>query len=64
MATALVDNKNNTDTAQNRYPIKMYQGGPPHEPFFIAINNRGQVIISPNKKTVAMYVVGELEVLI
>ena len=61
---ALVDNKNNTDTAQNGYPIKMFQGGPPHEPFFIAIDNQGQVIIGPNKKTVAMYVVGELEVLI
>ena len=61
---ALVDNKNNMDIAQNGYPIKMYQGGPPHEPFFIAINNQGQVIIGPNKKTVAMYVIGELEVLI
>ena len=39
MVTALVNNKNNTDTAQNRYPIKMYQGGPPYEPFFIAIDN-------------------------
>ena len=42
----------------------MYQGGPPHEPYFIAINSRDQVIIGPNKKTVAMYVVGELEVLV
>ena len=42
----------------------MFQGGPPHEPYFIVINNRGQVIISPNNKTVATYVVGELEVLI
>ena len=42
----------------------MYQEGSPHKPYFIAINNQGQVIISPNKKTVAIYVVGELEVLI
>ena len=42
----------------------MYQEGPPHEPFFIAINCQGQVIIGPNKKTVAMYVLGELEVLV
>ena len=42
----------------------MFQGGPPHELFFIAIDNQEQVIIGPNKKTVAMYVVGELEVLI
>jgi len=61
---ALVDNKNNTETSRNRYPIKMFQEGPLHEPFFIAIDNWGQVIISSNKKTVAMYVVGELEVLV
>jgi len=42
----------------------MFQGGSPHEPYFIAINNRGQVIIGPNKKIVATFVVGELEVLI
>jgi len=59
-----VDNKNNTETSRNGITIKMFQGGPPHKPFFIAIDNRDQVIISPNKKTVAMYVVGELEVLI
>ena len=42
----------------------MFQGEPPHKPFFIAVDNQEQVIIGPNKKTVAMYVVGELEVLI
>ena len=42
----------------------MYQGGPPHKPYFIAINNQGQVIIGLNKKTVTMYVVRELEMLI
>ena len=42
----------------------MYQEGPLYEPYLIAIDNRGQVIIGPNKKTVATYVVGELEVLI
>jgi len=59
-----VDNKNNTETSSNGITIKMFQGGPLHELFFIAINNRDQVIIGSNKKTVAMYVVGELEVLI
>jgi len=62
--TALVNNKNNMETSRNRYTIKMFQGESPHELFFIAINNRDQVIIGPNKKTVMMYVVGELEVLI
>jgi len=42
----------------------MFQKGLPHEPYFIAIDNRGQVIIGTNKKIVATFVVGELEVLI
>jgi len=61
---ALVDNKHNTETSRNSYPIVMFQGDLLHEPYFIAINNQGQVIIGPNKKTVAIYVVGELEILI
>jgi len=42
----------------------MYQGRPPHKPYFIAIDNRGQVIIGSNKKTVTIYMVRELEILI
>ena len=42
----------------------MFQGGLPHEPYFIAIDNRRQIIIGSSKKTVATYVVGELEVLV
>ena len=42
----------------------MYQGGPPYEPYFIAIDNQELAIISSNKKMVAVYVVGELEVLV
>ena len=61
---ALVYQKHNTEISRNGYPIAMFQGGPSHEPYFIAIDNWEQVIISPNKKTVAIYVVGELEVLI
>jgi len=37
---------------------------PPHEPYFIAIDNREQVIIGPGKKIVATHMVGELEVLV
>jgi len=59
-----VNQKYNTETSRNGYPIIMFQGGPPHEPYFIAIDNQEQVIISSNKKTVATYVVGELKVLI
>ena len=61
---AFIDNKHNTEMLRNGYPINIYQGGPPHELYFIAINNWGQVIIGPNKKMVATYMVRELEVLI
>jgi len=61
---ALVDNWHNTKTTRNGYLIKMYQEGPPHELFFIAIDCQDQVIIEPNKKTVVTHVVGELEVLV
>ena len=64
IAMALVDNRHNTETSRNGLLIKMYQGGTPHEPFFIAINCRGQVIIGLNKKIVATHVLGELEVLV
>jgi len=64
VATAFLDKKKNTDTARNGCQISMYQGGPPHEPYFIAIDNRDQIIIGPSKKIVATHVVGELEVLI
>jgi len=42
----------------------MFQEGPPHELYFIAIDNRKQIIIGPSKKIMATHVVGELEVLI
>ena len=63
IAITLVEGKHNMEMSWNGYPIVMYQGGPPHKPYFITINNQGQVIISLNKKTVVIYVV-ELEVLI
>jgi len=62
--TAFLDKKKNTHTARNGCQIPMYQGGLPHEPYFIAIDNRDQIIIGPSKKIVATHVVGELEVLI
>ena len=39
VAIILVDNKYNTKKLQNGYSITMFQGGPSHEPYFIAINN-------------------------
>ena len=64
VATAFLDKKHNTETARNGYQIHMFQEGPLHEPYFIAIDNKDQVIIGPSKKIVATHVVGELEVLV
>jgi len=64
VATAFLEKKHNTDTARNGYQIHMFQGGPPHEPYFIAMDNKDQIIIGPSKKIVATHVVGELEVLV
>jgi len=64
VATAFVERKHNMDTSRNGFQIHMFQGGPLHEPYFIAINNKDQVIIGPSKKIVAMHVVGKLEVLV
>ena len=64
VAMAFIDRKRNTDMARNGCQIPMYQGGPPHEPYFIAIDNKDQIIIGPSKKIVAMHVVEELEVLV
>ena len=64
VAIAFLERKHNTDTARNGFQIHMFQGGPPHEPYFIAMDNKDQIIIGPSKKIVATYVVGELEVLV
>ena len=61
---AFLERKHNMDTARNGYQIYMFQKGPPYEPYFIAIDNKDQVIIGPNKKIMATHVVGELEVLV
>ena len=64
MATTFLERKHNTDTARNGFQIHMFQEGLPHEPYFISIDNKDQVIIGPSKKIVATHVVGELEVLV
>ena len=64
IAMAFLEKKYNTDTARNGHQIHMFQGGPPHEPYFIAMDNKDQIIIDPSKKIVATHVVGELEVLV
>jgi len=61
---AFIKEKHSTEISQNGFSIFMYQRGPLHKLYFIAVNNWGQAIIDPTKKIVATYVVGELEVLI
>jgi len=43
---------------QQGFPIKMYMGGLPYEPYFITLISQGQIVIGPMKKLVATYVVG------
>jgi len=61
---AFMEEKHNIETSRNSYLITMYQKEPPHKLYFIAIDNQGQVIISPNKKIVAIHVIGKLEILV
>jgi len=60
---AFMERKHNTDIARNGCQIHMFQVGPPYEPYFIAIDNKDQVIMGPSKEIAATHVVGELEVL-
>jgi len=59
-----LNKKHNTETSRNEYQIPMFQEGLPHEPYFIAIDDRDQIIIGPSKKIVSTHVVGKLEVLV
>ena len=51
IAIAFLEKKYNIETLCNGFPIFMYQGGPSYKLYFIAINLKGQPIISPNKKS-------------
>ena len=64
VAMVFLDKKYDTDTARNGYQIHILQGGSLHEPYFIAKDNKDQIIIGPSKKIVATHMVGELEVLV
>jgi len=50
VATVFLNRKQNTNTSRNGCQIPMYQGGPPYEPYFIAIDNKDQIIIGPSKR--------------
>jgi len=64
VAMTFLEKKHNMEISRNGYQIHMFQGGLLYKPYFIAIDNREQLIIGPSKKIVATHVIGELEVLI
>ena len=64
VAITFLEQKHNMETVRNGYQIPMFQGGPPHKPYFIAMDNKDQIIIGSSKKIVATHVVGELEILV
>ena len=47
---ALVDNWHNTETSRNGYPIKIFQGGPPHEPFLLPSIIKNKLLSVPTRK--------------
>ena len=55
--------KYNADTTRKGFPIEMYMGDLPHEPYFITLTLQGQLIMGPIKKIVALYMVGDLALL-
>lgn len=60
IAYQFLQQKHNADISCQEIPIKIYTGGLPHKPFFIANSIQGMLIIGPTKKMVAMYTVGDL----
>jgi len=53
----------NTDIMRKDFPIKIYMGGLPYEPYFIALTLQEQVIIGHTKQLIVIYVVGDLALL-
>ena len=58
-----MEQRYNMKTSQNGFLISIYQEGPSHKPYFKAVNMEGQAIIGPNKKIVAIYIIGKLVLL-
>ena len=55
--------KHNADIIRREFSIKMYTGGSPYKPYFIALTSQDQIIVGLTKKTVASYMVGDLTLL-
>ena len=55
----LIKSKQNLKTVQRGFKIPLYARGPPHEPWFIAEAPDEGYIVRPQKKSVAIYAMGE-----
>jgi len=48
-----------SETVQREFKIPLYTEGPPHEPWFISEAADEGYIVEPQKKSVAIYAMGE-----
>jgi len=55
----LLESKQNSETVRRGFKILLYAGGPPHEPWFISEAADEGYIVGPQKKSVAIYAMGE-----
>ena len=60
IAAKFIKQKHNLNTSRWGLLIEMNTGGPPHEPFFIALTLQEEIVIGPINKLVALYMVGDL----
>jgi len=63
MVDRLIETHGNTEIKRCRYTIRMYGGGPSHEPFFIGKGADGGYVIGATKKAIAIQALGEENVL-
>jgi len=55
----LLKSKQNSETVQRGFKIPLYTGGPSHEPWFISEAADNGYIVGLQKKSVAIYAMGE-----
>jgi len=55
----LIESKQNSETVQRGFKIPLYAGVPPHKSWFIAEAPDEGYIVGPQKKSVAIYTMGE-----
>ena len=55
----LIESKQNLEMVRRGFKIPLYARGPPHKPWFIAETPDEGYIVGPQKKSVAIYTMGE-----